>query len=100
MILIRFHSQDWTHDITDDTNGKGRADTSRSAKTVAAAEAAEREASLRASFVVVPPGDEAKSILCPVCKETLKCEFAEDDEEWIWRNAIRIKDKVRFLLSS
>ena len=43
---------------------------------------------------MVPPGDEAKSMHCPVCKEPLKSEFREDDEEWIWLNAVRVKDKV------
>ena len=51
-------------------------------KAVAAAEAAKRDLELRAMFVVVPPGDEAKSISCPICKEPLKSEFMEDDEEW------------------
>ena len=45
-------------------------------------------------FVVVPPGDEAKPISCPICKETLKSEFMEDDEEWVWRNAVKKDDRV------
>ena len=45
-------------------------------------------------FVVVPPGDEAKAISCPICKEQLKSEFLEDDEEWVWRNAIKKDDRV------
>lgn len=63
-------------------------------KAVAAAEAAQRDAELRSQFVVVPPGDEAKSISCPICKETLKSEFLEDDEEWVWRNAVKRDDRV------
>ena len=46
--------------------------------------------------MVVPPGDEVKNISCPVCKESLKSEFLEDDEEWVWRNAVLVKDKVMF----
>ena len=65
-------------------------------KAVAAEEAAKRDAELRAMFVVVPPGDEAKPISCPICKEPLKSEFMEDDEEWVWRNAVKREDKVRF----
>src|SRR6267154_871719 len=30
------------------------------------------DAELHTQFVVVPPGDEAKPISCPICKETLK----------------------------
>ena len=51
-----------------------------SSKAAAAAEEAKRWADLRAQFVIVPAGDEAKSIACPVCKETLKAEFNEDDD--------------------
>ena len=65
-----------------DVKGKGRADgRSTSSRAAAAQEAVQREAELRAMFVVVPPGDEAKAISCPICKEPLKSEFLEDDED-------------------
>ena len=88
-------SQDWLQEGAED-KGKGRADGHRlNSKAVAAAEAAKRDAELRAKFVVVPAGDEAKAISCPICKETLKSEFMEDDEEWVWRNAVKRDDRVR-----
>ena len=65
-----------------------------SAKALAAA-AAEREANLRRMHVVIPPGDESKVVKCPICKEQLDTQFLEDDEEWVWRNAITVKGKVR-----
>ncbi|KAH7929411.1 hypothetical protein BV22DRAFT_1029463 [Leucogyrophana mollusca] len=88
--------EDWVHDSSTDYKGKGRADGSRplNAKASAAAEAANREAELRAQFVVVPQGDEAKTISCPICKETLKSEFLEDDEEWVWKNAVKKDDRI------
>lgn len=87
--------QDWLQEGSDD-KGKGRADGHRlNPKAVAAAEAVKHDAELRAMFVVVPPGDEAKPISCPICKETLKSEFMEDDEEWVWRNAVKRDDRVR-----
>ena len=64
------------------------------AKAIAAA-AAEREANLRKMHVVVPPGEESKVVKCPICKEQLETQFLEDDEEWVWRNAITVKGKVR-----
>lgn len=76
-------------DLSGVSGGKGNSSTN---------DLIEREAALRASTVVVPPGDEAKSISCPVCKELLKSEFLEEDEEWVWKNAIRVKDKVSSLL--
>ncbi|KAF8138431.1 hypothetical protein EV363DRAFT_1313919 [Boletus edulis] len=88
--------EDWLREGGSDVKGKRRADGSRpsSWKSVAAAEAAQRDAELRSQFVVVPPGDEAKSISCPICKETMQSEFLEDDEEWVWRNAVKRDDRI------
>ncbi|CAL1700836.1 unnamed protein product [Somion occarium] len=74
-------AEDWIHDGSVDLKGKGRADGLVNAKAIAAAEAAKADAELRAMYVVVPPGDEAQSMSCPICKEPLKAEFLEDDEE-------------------
>ncbi|RDB22818.1 Uncharacterized protein C4G9.04c [Hypsizygus marmoreus] len=88
--------EDWVHDLSVDAKGKGRADGPRrlNPKAAAAAEVAKRDAELRALFVVVPPGDEAKTISCPICKETLKSEFLEDDEDWVWKNAVMKDERV------
>ncbi|KAJ7283542.1 hypothetical protein C8J57DRAFT_1171278 [Mycena rebaudengoi] len=88
--------EDWVHDLSLDVKGKGREDGSRpmNAKAAAAAEVAKREADLRAQYVVVPPGEEAKPVSCPICKEPFKSEFLEDDEEWVWRNAVLKDERV------
>jgi len=87
--------QDWIHDSSTDGTGKGRSDAHPlNPRAVAAAEAAKVDAELRSLFVVVPAGDEAKNISCPICKETLKSEFLEDDEEWVWKNAVKKDDRV------
>ncbi|KAI5125017.1 hypothetical protein M0805_007441 [Coniferiporia weirii] len=88
--------EDWISESLPDAKGKGR-ESSSSGKSVANTtvnDTARRETALRASVVVVPPGDEAKSISCPVCKEALRSEFQEEEEEWVWRNAIQVKDKI------
>lgn len=85
--------EDWTRAGTADVKGKGRLDGPRSSAKKAV-DVAQRDAELRAQFVVVPPGDEAKSISCPICKETMKAEFLEDDEEWVWRNAVKRDDRI------
>ena len=33
---------------------------------------------------------------CPICKETLKSEFLDEVEDWVWKNAIKKDDRVRF----
>ncbi|KZT41186.1 hypothetical protein SISSUDRAFT_1043265 [Sistotremastrum suecicum HHB10207 ss-3] len=82
----------WIHDVSETTKGNVR-DGANASKT-AAAEAAEREARLRKSFVVIPPGDEAKPISCPICKETIMSEFLEEEEDWVWRNAVNVQGKI------
>ncbi|KAF9514172.1 hypothetical protein BS47DRAFT_901369 [Hydnum rufescens UP504] len=92
-------TDDWVHDVADvlaaaDVKGKDRIEGAPTSAKAAAAAAAERDAKLRAMFVVVPPGDESKPITCPVCRDQLKSEFLEDDEEWVWKNAISVRGKV------
>ncbi|KAL0573968.1 mRNA 3' end processing factor [Marasmius crinis-equi] len=85
--------EDWVHDVPD-TKGKGRADRPLNPRAAAAAEAHKRDAELRSQYVVVPPGDESKTISCPVCKEILSPEFVEDDEEWVWKNAVKKDERI------
>ncbi|KAF5388310.1 hypothetical protein D9615_000505 [Tricholomella constricta] len=87
--------EDWVHDLTN-AKGKGRADGVQrlNPKAAAAAEVAKRDAELRAMFVVVPNGAEATPVSCPICKETLKSEFFEDNEDWVWKNAVMKDDRV------
>jgi pre-mRNA cleavage complex 2 protein Pcf11 len=98
-LLTCLFSQDWVHDVSVDVKGKGRADGARpmNAKAAAAAEVAKRDADLRAQYVVVPRGEEAKPVACPICKEQFKSEWLEDEdaEDWVWRNAVLKDDRVR-----
>jgi hypothetical protein len=89
-------SQDWIHETAADVKGKGSADGARrlTVKETVAAEAVKRDTELRSMHVVIPPGDEAKTIKCPICKEAIDPEFLEEDEEWVWRNALKKDDKV------
>jgi pre-mRNA cleavage complex 2 protein Pcf11 len=85
-------AQDWIRGSSGNDKGKGRADPNSTSNATMPS-----LSELRAQFVVVPPGDEAKNISCPICKENMKSEFMEDDEEWVWRNAVLKDDKVRRL---
>ncbi|KAG8964528.1 hypothetical protein FRC03_001694 [Tulasnella sp. 419] len=93
--------KDWVHDIAEGSHGqnstssanekgKGRASSPSASKQ----SVEERLAKLKASFVVIPPGEETKTILCVICKEHIKPEFSDDDEEWIWRNATSVRGKI------
>jgi pre-mRNA cleavage complex 2 protein Pcf11 len=97
----RGHSRSWFIGIDDwIQEGEGKEEGlshrlgRRNAKAAAVADNAKVEADLRAQYVIVPPGDEAQVVSCPICKETLKSEFLEDDEEWVWKNATRKDDRI------
>ncbi|KAG6873743.1 hypothetical protein C0995_011562 [Termitomyces sp. Mi166 len=87
--------EDWVQDSSN-FNGKGRTDAPQRLhpKAAAAAEVAKRDAELRSKFIIVPPGAEANQLSCPVCKEALKSEFSEEEEDWVWRNAVMVDDRV------
>ncbi|KIY67934.1 hypothetical protein CYLTODRAFT_422057 [Cylindrobasidium torrendii FP15055 ss-10] len=85
--------EDWISDAAD-VKGKGPAGPRISAAAAEVADRKKRHADLQAQTVVVPPGDEAKSLACPICKETMTSEFLEDDEDWVWRNATVKEGKV------
>lgn len=42
------------------------------------------------SFVVAPTDTELAAKPCPICKEAFKSQWSEDEEEWIWLNAIKV----------
>ncbi|KAF7301768.1 CID domain-containing protein [Mycena indigotica] len=94
----RGHSRSWfvgVEDWVQDVKGKGReGDRPINAKAAAAAATAKRDAELRAQYVVVPRGEEATAVSCPICKEQFKTEFLDDDEEWVWRNAVSKEERV------
>ncbi|CAE6412213.1 unnamed protein product [Rhizoctonia solani] len=90
----RGHSRSWFVSRNDWVHGSRDAGESVTTVKAQAAAAEERLAKLRASYVVVPPGEEAKPALCPVCKESIKSEYLEDDEEWVWRNAVNVKGQI------
>ncbi|KAK0555609.1 mRNA 3' end processing factor [Tilletia horrida] len=55
---------------------------------------AEEEAALRARYqatiVVAPTDAEVAAKPCPICKEKFQSEWSEDEEDWIWRNAVLV----------
>lgn len=99
-MVLMYWWQAWirNEESTSDDSGKGV--DSAVIHSTASGLPTQTEAELRSQFVVVPPGDEAKRISCPICKEHLKSEFLEDDEEWVWRNAVTKDDKVSLAVIS
>ncbi|KXN86429.1 hypothetical protein AN958_10291 [Leucoagaricus sp. SymC.cos] len=88
--------ENWVHEPSLDSPNKSRILKIKSTHetTVATAQKTENKVDLKSQYVTVPPGDEAKPLSCPICKEILQIEFLEDEEEWIWRNAVKKDDKV------
>ncbi|WWC70199.1 uncharacterized protein I206_104149 [Kwoniella pini CBS 10737] len=50
----------------------------------------ERMNQLKEKWVKVPQDTKKASSICPVCKEAFVKEWSEDEEEWIWKNALNI----------
>ena len=69
-------------------------------KERAVAAALEKEIRLKDAFVVIPLGDEAKTVTCPICKEVLSPDLLEEDEEWVFKNAVDINGKVCIFISA
>ncbi|EJU06268.1 hypothetical protein DACRYDRAFT_92340 [Dacryopinax primogenitus] len=83
-------ADDWVHDGLPDTGDRlHEHNVSRSDEV-----AAKKRKELERSFVVIPPGEDTKPRFCPICKEQLKTEFLEDEEEWVWRNAVEHKSTI------
>ncbi|KAJ9093771.1 hypothetical protein QFC19_008210 [Naganishia cerealis] len=48
-------------------------------------------AELQKKWVTMPPNPAGKK-KCPICKEEFVDEFVQDEEEWIWRNCVKVKN--------
>jgi len=70
--------------------GGGRDSTPASGPKLTAAKLAQ----LKKRWVRVPQDPIKKAQPCPVCKELFKPEWAEEEEEWVYRNAIDISGSV------
>ncbi|WWC89316.1 uncharacterized protein L201_004237 [Kwoniella dendrophila CBS 6074] len=51
---------------------------------------AERMLQLKQKWAKVPQDTRKATSVCPVCKESFVKEWSEDEEEWIWKNALNI----------
>lgn len=51
---------------------------------------------LESKYLVIPPGQEGKPGRCGICMENIQVEFMEDDGdgEWVWKNAVKVDNKV------
>jgi pre-mRNA cleavage complex 2 protein Pcf11 len=67
------------------------------APKVDAAFVARQRAELQNSWIPVPSDPARAALPCPICKEKFVSEYNEDEEEWIWKNAIEADGQVRFV---
>lgn len=95
-------AEEWVNDIpvagssTAPDTIAGAAAASDAGGANAIAKATKTAEELQKKWVRVPSGPQSASAVCPVCKEGFKREWSEDEEEWVWRNAIDVSGKVRF----
>lgn len=68
-------------------------------KTEEAKKQAAATAEILNKTVPVPPAAlnakaDSEVSQCPICKEHFKNEYSEEEEDWVWRNAVEIDGKV------
>ncbi|PWN26679.1 hypothetical protein BDZ90DRAFT_241074, partial [Jaminaea rosea] len=88
---------DWVRGGYDDpasTGGEGGSGTAGQGGAGASGKAlsAQQEAELAAAahaWVVAPTAPALANAPCPICKEKFTSEWNEDEEEWVWKNAIK-----------
>lgn len=49
--------------------------------------------------VPVPPAGGLGDKPCPICRDKLKSEWSDDEEEWVWWNAVVVEGTVRLRFS-
>jgi len=87
--------QNWVSDVPELAGNKLNSRSGCKQSERAKAEAAvQLRKELEAKVVVVPPGSEGKSATCRICMEDIPIEFDEDEEQWVWRNAVMQGEKV------
>ncbi|KAK4685215.1 hypothetical protein P7C73_g4940, partial [Tremellales sp. Uapishka_1] len=83
-------AEEWVTDLPDSSPGAGPSSPS---KPAAAKLTAEKLASLAKRWVRVPQ-DARKDKPCPICKEMFKAEWSQEEEEWIFSNAIEVSGNI------
>ena len=74
------------------TTRSGAADEGEGKTTLSAAQDKALRDKFAKTFVVVPSDADVAARPCAICKEPFKSQWSEDEEEWIWLNAIRVED--------
>ncbi|GMG12848.1 unnamed protein product [[Candida] boidinii] len=72
---------------------QGGEETEKNALVAATRERDEIETDLSKKYVVVPDDCINNTVVCGICRDKLIGVFDDDLGEWIWRNAISLKEK-------
>lgn len=84
-------ARDWIKGAVGDVGTSGAHDTNGAAGGNGKALSAQQEQELAAhaqSWIAAPTDARRTNEPCPICKEKFTSEWSEDEEEWIWRNAV------------
>ncbi|ORY33968.1 hypothetical protein BCR39DRAFT_517977 [Naematelia encephala] len=89
-------AEEWINDFSVPDAGPSKSSTqSANSLSLPTALTPARVAELQLKSVPVPQDPTKASQPCPICKDVFKKEWDEVEEEWVWRNAVRVKnDKI------
>lgn len=94
--MTKANLQEWINETASAEAGPSHSPTkAQFGVAVPAKLTAERVAALQRKWVRVPGDSSKAAIPCPICKEVFKSEWSEEEEEWVWRNALDVNGTVR-----
>ncbi|KAJ9474267.1 Protein PCF11 [Pseudozyma hubeiensis] len=64
----------------------------RDGKSISAAQDKALKEKFAKTFVIAPTDAELAAKPCGICKESFKSQWSEDEEEFVWLNAIKVED--------
>uniref|UniRef100_V5E3A2 CID domain-containing protein n=2 Tax=Kalmanozyma brasiliensis (strain GHG001) TaxID=1365824 RepID=V5E3A2_KALBG len=76
------------------TNKTTGSTSDKDSKSLNAAQEKQLKEKFAKSFVIAPTDTVLAAQPCPICKEAFKSQWSEDEEEWIWLNAIQVDNEA------
>ncbi|PWN51959.1 hypothetical protein IE53DRAFT_385639 [Violaceomyces palustris] len=74
----------------DQANGQGGEDGGPTSGSLSAAQEKAMKEKFAKTWVIAPTDADKSSKPCPICKESFKSEWSEEEEDWLWMNAMEV----------
>ncbi|RSH87338.1 hypothetical protein EHS25_003247 [Saitozyma podzolica] len=86
-------AEEWVTDFANSEAGPSKSPTkAQTEKDIASSKIAGE--ALQNRWVKVPSDPAKAARPCPICKEPFKSEWSDEEETWIWKNAVEVDGKI------